>query len=46
MKSLGKKPSVIDGFYNKILVVSSRLISRKLTVTIAGKISESLYKKN
>ena len=46
MKSLGKKPSVIDGFYNKVLVVASRFIPRKLTVLIAGKISESLYRKN
>lgn len=45
LKALGKKPSVIDGFYNKILAVSSRLISRKLTITLAGKISETLYKK-
>ncbi|MCX7876337.1 MAG: SDR family oxidoreductase [Melioribacteraceae bacterium] len=43
LKALGKKPSVVDGFYNKILAVSSRLISRKLTITLAGKISESLY---
>lgn len=46
IKALGKKPSVVDGLFNKILAVSNRLISRKLTVTLAGKISEVFYKKN
>lgn len=44
LKALGKKPSAIDGFFNKILAFSSRIISRKLTITLAGKISENLYK--
>lgn len=46
MKALGKKPSVVDGIYNKILAVASRLISRRLTIICTGKISESLYKKS
>jgi len=46
IKALGKKPSVVDGFYNKILAVTGRLISRRLTVTLAGKISETFYKKH
>lgn len=46
MKALGKKPSVVDGVYNKILAVASRFISRKLTIICTGKISESLYKKS
>lgn len=45
MKSLGRKPSVVDGFYNKVLAVSSRLISRKLTLLIAGYITRKLYSK-
>lgn len=45
IKSLGKKPSVVDGLYNKILAVSTRFLSRRLTVTAAGKISEIFYKK-
>lgn len=45
LKALGKKPSVVDGLYNKLLAVSTRFASRKLTVTIAGKISELFYKK-
>lgn len=46
LKALGKKPSVVDGLYNKILAVSTRLISRKVTISLAGKISEIFYKKN
>ncbi|MEW6702127.1 MAG: SDR family oxidoreductase [Bacteroidota bacterium] len=45
MKALGRKPSVVDGFYNKVLVVSSRLISRKLTLLVAGYITRKLYSK-
>lgn len=46
LKALGKKPSVVDGLYNKILAVSSRLVSRRIAVTVAGKISEMFYKKD
>ena len=46
LKALGKKPSVVDGLYNKILAVSSRLVSRRIAVSIAGKISEMFYKKD
>ncbi|MEW6652481.1 MAG: SDR family NAD(P)-dependent oxidoreductase [Bacteroidota bacterium] len=46
LSAIGKKPSVVDGLYNKILAVSSRFISRRLTVTLAGKISELFYKKH
>ncbi len=44
LKALGKKPSVVDGLFNKILAFSSHFTSRKLTITLAGKISESIYK--
>ncbi len=44
LKALGKKPSAVDGVFNKILAFSSRFISRKSTISLAGKISESLYK--
>lgn len=44
LKALGKKPSVIDGLFNKILAVSNRFVSRKISITLAGKISESIYK--
>ncbi len=43
MKSLGKKPSVIDGFMNKLLGVSSHFCSRKNVVTISGWITKKLY---
>ncbi|KAF0153342.1 MAG: short-chain dehydrogenase/reductase SDR [Ignavibacteria bacterium] len=46
LKALGKKPSVVDGLYNKFLAVSTRFISRRLTVSLAGKISELFYKKH
>ncbi len=45
MNALGKKPSVVDGSINKVLVVASRFISRRLIVIIAGAIVNSLYKK-
>jgi len=45
LKALGKKPGVVDGFYNKVLAVSSRFASRKFVVTAAGFIAKSLYKK-
>lgn len=44
LKALGRKPSVIDGVFNKILAFFNRLISRKISITLAGKISELLYK--
>lgn len=46
LKALGKKPSVVDGLYNKVLAVSSRLVPRRVAVTVAGKISEMFYKKD
>jgi len=45
LKALGKKPSVVDGLYNKILAISSRFGSRKFVVTTAGFITKVLYKK-
>lgn len=46
LKALGKKPSVVDGLYNKILAVSTRFVSRRIAVILAGKISEIFYKKH
>jgi hypothetical protein len=45
LNALGKKPSVVDGLYNKVLAVSSRFGSRKFVVTTAGFIARSLYNK-
>lgn len=45
LKALGKKPSVVDGFYNKVLAVSSHFGSRKLVVIITGFITKTLYQK-
>ena len=45
LSALGKKPSVVDGFYNKALSVSSKFSTRKLTVIISGWITSALYSK-
>lgn len=45
MKALGKKPSVIDGFLNKLIAISSRVGSRKSVVTVSGLIAKRLYSK-
>jgi hypothetical protein len=45
LKALGKKPSVVDGTYNKLLAFSSRLGSRKIVVMMAGYVTKLLYKK-
>ena len=45
LKALGKKPSVVDGLYNKVLAVSSRFASRKFVVSTAGFIAKVLYNK-
>lgn len=46
LNALGKKPSVVDGFFNKILASSSKIGTRKLVVSLAGKIAANLYKKS
>ena len=43
MKYLGKKPSVVDGNINRVMSFIPRLISRKLTVNLAGKMRKKLY---
>lgn len=43
MKKLGKKPSVVDGFVNKILSVMSRFITRRLSLNLAGYMRKKLY---
>jgi hypothetical protein len=45
MKALGKKISVVDGFYNKVLTFLPRFGSRKLVVSGSGFITKTLYKK-
>lgn len=44
--ALGKKPSVVDGIQNKIITFLSRLASKKLAVSLAGKITQSFYIKS
>ncbi|MGK9475960.1 SDR family NAD(P)-dependent oxidoreductase [Melioribacter sp. OK-6-Me] len=46
MKSLGKKPTVLDGIINKILATAGRIIPVKLSLSIAEKIARSIYVKN
>lgn len=43
LNALGKRPTVVDGLYNKLLSVSSRLGTRKLSVSAAGFIARKLY---
>jgi short-subunit dehydrogenase len=43
MKNLGKRMSVVDGFYNKVLSVLPRIITRRMTVRIAGKIRTKYF---
>ncbi|MBI1939503.1 MAG: SDR family oxidoreductase [Ignavibacteriales bacterium] len=43
LKTLGRKPTVVDGLYNKLLSVSSRFGTRRLTVGISGLIAKKLY---
>ncbi|MBE2279325.1 MAG: SDR family NAD(P)-dependent oxidoreductase, partial [Ignavibacteriaceae bacterium] len=38
MKALGKKPVVVDGFLNKIMTSFSKILSYKLSASVAGKI--------
>ena len=43
MKKLGKKPSVVDGFTNKILSILPRFISRRSTLLLAGYLRRKLF---
>lgn len=43
MTSLGKKISVVDGFNNKLLSFIPRLLTRRMTVSLAGKIRTKYY---
>ena len=43
MKSLGKKMSVVDGFKNKILSIVPKIITRKMSVKLAGRIRTKYY---
>jgi short-subunit dehydrogenase len=44
LKSLGKKPGVVDGMLNKIMAVAGRFVPRRILVIMAGKIAEKLYR--
>ncbi len=43
LKSLGRKPGVVDGVINKIMTVSGKFIPRRWLVTMAGNIAVKLY---
>ncbi len=43
MKSLGRKISVIDGFYNKLLSFVPRIVTRKSIVKLAGSVRKKYY---
>jgi len=44
LKSLGKKPGVVDGVVNKIMAVAGKFAPRRILVIAAGKIAEKLYR--
>jgi short-subunit dehydrogenase len=44
MQALGKKPSVVDGFFNKIASVSSRFVSSRMMLKISGGIADKFYR--
>lgn len=44
LKYLGKKPTVLDGFYNKLIVVLNRIVSRKILINLTGKIFKNMLK--
>ncbi len=46
LKKLGKKPSVITGWHNRLLVASVKLIPRRIVTTLAGRITENLVLKS
>jgi short-subunit dehydrogenase len=43
MKHLGKRMSVVDGSLNKLLTIVPRFLTRRMTVTIAGKIRAKYF---
>ncbi|TSA30025.1 MAG: oxidoreductase, partial [Ignavibacteriales bacterium] len=43
MKKLGKRPSVVDGFFNKVLTVIPRFITRRSTLMLAGYMRKKLF---
>lgn len=43
MQSLGKKISVVDGTKNKFLALIPRILTRKLTASLAGKVRKKYY---
>lgn len=43
MKYLGKRMSIVDGFHNKLLSIVPRLLTRRMTVQLSGKIRTKYY---
>lgn len=43
LRSIGKKPGVVDGWINKIMTFSGRLAPRRWLITIAGNVAVKLY---
>ncbi len=44
LRKLGKKPSVITGWHNRLLVASVKLVPRRALTTLAGRITKSLLR--
>jgi uncharacterized protein len=45
LDALGKKPNAVDGFFNKLLSVSSRFTSKKFIISASGRMTSKLYSK-
>lgn len=46
LKKLGKKPSVITGWHNRLLVASVKWVPRRIVTTLAGRITKNLASKS
>ncbi len=46
LKSLGKKPSVVDGVFNKIITFIIRFVPRRISVSAAGFVERNLFIKS
>ncbi len=46
LKYLGKKPTVIDGTFNKIILIIKRIVTRKFFIKLSGRIFYKMQKKN
>ena len=46
LNAIGRKPSVVDGFPNKLTAFFTKLMPRKLQISIAGNVAGKMYNAN